>query len=210
MFPTLASNSYNWVVVTPSYLSNAPWDLSATNTTLRERDNEEVLGLVSDRGLPVMQPLAASTNQASWPTSEDITKLQNAVHNGTGFTKPSPLDCLQQYSTPFGDRSDVILISLNGNSANNANTSVLACGKQGAVDVGIHKGTHPGEWMCRQSNTFSCKKLAAHGYESEDEEISAIADWNVVGYEIDHCMASYRPTGNRCGVVYSYRIMIGK
>ena len=53
-------------------------------------------------------------------------------------------------------------------------------------------------------------KLAAHGYESEDQKLSAIAHWNIVGYEIDYCMASYRPTGNRCGVVYSYRIMIGK
>lgn len=210
MFPTLASNSYNWVVVTPDYLNNAPWDLSVTNKTLQERSNAEALGLFMDRGLPVMQPLAASINQVPWPTFGDIAKMQNAVHNGTGFTRLSPVDCQEQYSTPFGDRSDIILIALPTTNTTNANNSVLACGTQGALGVGVHKGYHPGEWMCRQSNTFSCKKLGTHGYGSKDEEISAIAHWNVVGYEIDYCMALTRPTANRCGVVYSYRIMIGK
>ena len=210
VFPTLASNSYNWVVATPAYLNNAPWDLNATNTTLKERGNEEVMGLLRDSGLPSLQPLAASINQAPWPTFEDIATMQNAVRNGTGFTKLSRLDCLEQYSSPFGDRSDIILVARDSITINNGNNSVLACGTQGAVDKGAHKGNHPGEWMCRQSNTFSCKKLAAHGYESEDQKLSAIADWNIVGYEIDYCMASYRPTGNRCGVVYSYRIMIGQ
>lgn len=56
VFTTLASDSFNWVVVTPDYMNNAPWDLSATNTTLQERGREEVMGLVADRGLPVMQP----------------------------------------------------------------------------------------------------------------------------------------------------------
>ena len=210
MFPTLASNSYSWVVVTPDYLLGAPWDLNATNTTLQERGSEEVLGLVGDSGLPVLQPLVASINQASWPSFENIAIMQDAVRNGTSFTKLSPLDCLEQYSTPFGDRSDIILIAQDINSTNNGNNSVLACGVQGAVDRGAHKGSHPGEWMCRQSNTFSCKKLAVHGYESEDQKLSAIAHWNIVGYEIDYCLASYRSTGNQCGVVYSYRIMIGK
>ncbi len=157
-----------------------------------------------------MRPLAVSINQAPWPTSEDIMQMQTAVNNGTGFTRLSQLDCLEQYSSPFGDRSDVILIALDTNNTKNANNSVLACGKQGAVDKGVHKGNHPGEWMCRQTNTFSCKKLAAHGYKSESQEKTAIAHWNVLGYEIDYCMASYRPTGNRCGVVYSYRIMLGQ
>lgn len=209
VFPTLASNSFNWVVVTPDYMNNAPWDLSATNTTLQERGREEVMGLVADRGLPVMQPLAASINQAPWPTAGDIMKMQNAVHNDINFTRLSPLDCLEEYSTPFGDRSDIILVALGTNDTGSTNNSVLACGTQGAVDKGVHKGTHPGEWMCRQSNMFSCKKLAAHGYESEDQELSAIAHWNVVGYDIDYCLVSYVPTSNRCGVVYSYQIMIG-
>ena len=156
-----------------------------------------------------MQPLAASVNRGPWPTPENIATMQNAVRIGTGFTKLSPLDCLEQYSTPFGDRSDIILIARDTDATNNTNNSVLACGRQGAVDRGAHKGNHPGEWMCRQSNTFSCKRLSAHGYESENQKLSAIAHWNIVGYEIDYCMASYRPTGNRCGVVYSYRIMIG-
>ena len=210
VFPTLASNSYSWVVGTSAYLHNASWDLNATNATLRERGSEEVLGLIRDSGLPVKQQLSASINQAPWPTSEAISNLQIAVQNGTGFTKLDKLDCLEQYATPFGDRSDVLLIALNNSDTNNANNSVLACGMQGSIDRGAHKGNHPGEWMCRQSNTFSCKKLAAHGYESEDQKNAAIAHWNVVGYQIDYCMASYRPTGNRCGVVYSYRIMLGR
>lgn len=210
VFPTLASNSYDWLVVTPGFLNGALWDLTATNTTLQERGSEQVLGLVSDTRLPVMQRLAASTNQAPWPTSGDIVRVQNALQNGTGFTRLSPLDCLQQYSTPFGGLSNIVLITLDSYNTSNANNSVLACGTQSAVERSVHKGSHPGEWMCRLSNTSSCKKLAAHGYESEDQDLSAIAHWNVVGYEIEYCMASYRPTGNRCGVVYSYRIMVGK
>ena len=206
----MASNSYDWVVVTPDFLNNAPWDLSAMNATLLEIGNKEVLGLMGDSGSPVMQPLAASVNRGTCPIPEHIASMQNAVRTGTGFTRLGPLDCLEQYSTPFGDRSDIILIARDTDGTNNTNNSVLACGRQGAVDRGAHKGNHPGEWMCRQSNTFSCKKLAAHGYESEKQTLSAIAHWNIVGYEIEYCMASYRPTGNRCGVVYSYRIMIGK
>ena len=210
VFPTLASNSYNWVVATQGFLDNAPWDLIATNTTLQQRASKEVLGLVNDVGSPVLQPLANSINQASWPSFGAIVSMQNAVYNGTGFTRLNTLDCLEQYSTPFGDRSDVILIARDTNDTKNAKNSVLACGTQSAFDRGTYKGTHPGEWMCKRSNTFSCKKVAVHGYESEDQEITAIANWNVVGYVIDYCMASYRPTDDRCGVVYSYQIMIGK
>ena len=175
VFPTLASNSYNWVVVTSDYLQNAPWDLHAMNATLRERGGEKVFGLAGDSGSPMTQQLSDSINQAPWPTSEVIGKLQTAVHNGTGFTRLDQLDCLEQYATPFGDRSDILLIALNTPDTSNANNSVLACGTQGAVDRGAHKGNHPGEWMCRQSNTFSCKKLAAHGYDSEDQKHAAIA-----------------------------------
>ena len=131
------------------------------------------------------------------------------MHKSTDFKRSSPLDCLEQYSTPFEERSYIVSIALGTNNANDTN-SVLACGTQGTVDTGIRKGNHPGEWMCRQSNTFSCKKLSAHGYENEDQEMSAIAHCNVLGYKVDYCLASYRATGNRCGVVYSYRIMVGK
>ena len=210
VFPTLASNSYNWVVATQGFLDNAPWDLIATNKTLQQKASKEVLGLVNDVGSPVLQPLAVSINQASWPSLGAIVSMQNAVYDGTDFTRLNTLDCLEQYSTPFGDRSDVILIARDTNDTKNAKNSVLACGTQSAIDRGTYKGTHPGEWMCKGSNTFSCKKVAVHGYESEDQEITAIANWNVVGYVIDYCMASYRPTDDRCGVVYSYQIMIGK
>ena len=210
VFPTLASNSYDWVVVMPDFLNDYPWDLNATNSTLHEIGSKEVLGLRGDSGSPVIQPLAASLYQGTWPTSEHLATMQNAVRTGTGFTKLSPLACLEQYSTPFGDRSDIVLIARDIYATNSTNNSVLACGRQGAVDRGVHKGNHPGACMCRESITFSWNKLAAHGYDTEIQKLSAIAHWNIVGYEIDYCMASYRPTADRCGVVYSYRIMIGE
>lgn len=83
-----------------------------------------------------------------------------------------------------------------------SNNSLLACGINGAAD------TAPEEWMCQHSNTFSCKKLASGGYEDEMEEESVMAHWNILGYEIEYCLASYRPTERLCSVVYSYRIMI--
>ena len=44
-------------------------------------------------------------------------------------------------------------------------------------------------------------------YDHEDIEAIA-AQWNVVGYEIDYCLASYHPLDNFCSLFYSYRIMI--
>lgn len=90
-------------------------------------------------------------------------KMQNAVHNNINFTRLNPLDCLEEYSTPFGDRSDIVLVALGTSDTDSANNSVLACGTQGAVDKAVHKGTHPGEWMCRQSNMFSCKTTLGFG-----------------------------------------------
>ena len=78
--PTLASNSYVWVVVTQDFQKNVPWNLIATNMTLQERSSEEVFGLVNDRGSPVMQ-ISASINP--WPTSGEGQGQRQAGEDGT-------------------------------------------------------------------------------------------------------------------------------
>lgn len=198
----MASNSYDWLVVTPQYLDGGSWNLTVTNETLQERGSIKVMGLIHDIGSPVPQPLSLSINEVGWvdwPTPDQVASLQAAVQNGARFTNLSKLECFKQYSSPFGDRSDVIMVS-----SGVSNSSVLACGISGDA------GTAPEEWMCQQSNTFSCKKLALGGYKDEQEEELAMTHWNVLGYEIEYCMASYRQTEDLCSVVYSYTIMIGR
>lgn len=196
----MASNSYDWLVVTPQYLNGGSWDLTVTNETLQKRGSIQVMGLIDDTGSPLLQPLSLSINKVgwpSWPTPDRVASLQAAAQNSTGFTRLSKLQCFKQYSSPFGDRSDVIMVS-----SGVSNSSVLACGITGDA------GTAPEEWMCQQSNTFSCKKLASGGYKDERDEELAMTHWNILGYEIEYCMASYRQTEALCSVVYSYRIMI--
>lgn len=46
VFPTLASNSFSWVAVIPSFVDGALWRLNATQDTLNNRGHGQVLGLV--------------------------------------------------------------------------------------------------------------------------------------------------------------------
>ncbi len=204
MFPTLASNSFNWVAVTPSFFDGALWSRDATQDTLNNRGHEQVLGLVRDRGTPVLQPLSQSIGHYALPTSDQISLLQKtAVTNSTEFTNLNKIDCFRQYSSGFGDRSDVILVVPTSN-INNTGNSLLAYGNEGMSHL------QPSAWLCKNSNTFSCKKLAGNGYENKSSEVAALQHWNIYGYEIDHCMATYRETNSRCSVMFSFRIMIGE
>ena len=204
VFPTLASNSFSWVAVTPSFVDGALWSLDATQDTLNNRSHEQVLGLNFDRGTPVLQPLSRSIANYTLPTSDQISVLQKtALSNSTAFTNLTKIDCFRQYSSAFGDRSDVIVIVQTSN-INNTGNSLLAYGSQSMV------GTAPYAWLCKHSNTFSCKKIAGNGYENKTSEVAALQHWNIYGYEIDYCMASYRETDSRCSVMFSFRIMIGE
>ena len=83
-----------------------------------------------------------------------MIKWQNAVRNGTDFTKLNPLDCPEQYSPPFGDRPDSILITRD---TNNANNSLLACGTRGAVEKALIRVTILVSG-CADSQTLSAAK----------------------------------------------------
>lgn len=120
---------------------------------------------------------------------------------GNLYSRVENLDCIKLYGSPFGNRSDVFLVSSYAPGDGN---SLLHGGIEGDAGVQISR------WMCESSNTFSCKKLASHGYKSRIQQEAAIAHWNIVGYPVSHCMVSYQPTEKLCKVVYSFRIMIGK
>ena len=84
-----------------------------------------------------------------------------------------------QYASPFGDRSDLIMVA---SGANSTNSSVLACRTRSDTGIDLLQS------MFGYTNTFSCKKLAGHGYKSVQKENLALAYWNIEAYEIE-----YRP-----------------
>ena len=114
--------------------------------------------------------------------------------SGSRYSRIDNLQCLRLYSTPFGNRSDLILVS---------SENILHCGLKGAsLDV---QG-----WMCEWSNTFNCRRLADNGYGNHTRQESAISNWNTADYLVDYCLVSYQPTEHLCKVVYSFRIMLGR
>ena len=200
MFSSLASNSYQWLLVSPNFLTGGAWDLVSTNATLAIAANHTVLGLNDDHGKPVLQYLYPSIYYLNnWPSVDAIAHLQVEAQNGTKFTKLDTLECLKEYNTIFGNRSDLLMIS----SSNVTNSSILMAGSVGAIQGG------PEDWMCGQSNTFSCATLALNGYLPKNEG-TLTANWNVAGFKVDYCLASYRDLQESCSLVYSYRIMIGR
>ena len=164
-----------------------------------------MLGLLHDDGTPVLQPLNNSIKNYALPTSDQIARLQKTIlTNSTTFTNLTKIDCFRQYSSAFGDRSDVILVVPTSN-INNTGNPLLAYGSQ---DMSATPA--PYLWLCKKSNTISCKKLAGNGYETESSEAAALQHWNIYGYEIVYCMASYRETDSLCSVMFSFQMMIGE
>ena len=162
--------------------------------------------MYDDQGQPFKQNLSASF-PSRWGFEGDkgeLARLQRTALNGSIFHNISTLDCLRRYTAMFGDRSSLIMVSSNTDSPD---SSVLSYGLQAAR--GAH-ASEPGFWMCQNSNTFSCKRLAAHGFQTEKETKLAIAEWNMLGSKIDYCLTSYQPTEGKCSVVYSYTIMISE
>lgn len=202
IFSSLASNSYSWLVVKPEFLHGADWNLPAANATIYARGNEMVMGLVEDQGEPVSQPLFHSVypRRILWPKMEAVSEMQIAAAKGIDLVRLEKLQCLEQYLSAFGKRSDLLMVASAGYTNNN---SVLVAGSIGyAVEF-------LGSWMCRSSNTFSCVKLSSGRYDDRDK-IAVVANWNMLGYEIDYCLASYKSLDDSCSLVYSYKIMIGK
>ena len=188
IFLSLAANSFNWLVVTPGFLNGAEWNLDMTKGNLRNR---------ADEGVNISPNLYASET-FQWPKANAVTLMQaDAMHNNS-YTKIDTLECLKQYNTVFGNRSDLLLVSNNA-----SNNSVLVAGQ-----MGIWQGS-AGDYWCRDSNTFDCNKLIAGDYPKHDEQ-KVIENWNFGGYKIEYCLASYHPLNKMCILVFSYRIMIGE
>ena len=188
IFPSLASNSFNWLVVTPGFLSGSAWDIDKTLHNLEYR---------AENGFNASNWLFQSPAH-QYPKNDAIASMQVAAMNGSLYTKIGTLACLKQYNTVFGNRSDLLLVS-QGYS----NSSVLVGGSMGIVQGGTQ------DYWCHDSNTFDCKKFLAGGYVKTGEE-KVIAEWNIGGCRIDYCLASYWPLHNSCTLVFSYRIMIGE
>ena len=202
VFPSLAGNSYNWLVVSPDFLHGATWSLSAANTTLYSQGNETVMGLIEDKGKPVLQTLSNSIagSKIGWPHSDAVSQMQIAAQNGNTFQRLDRVQCLKTYSSAFSNHSDLLMISSDSSTNNN---SIFVGGSVGVLEPAL------ASWMCRNSNTFSCLKLSTGRYSRKDEQ-ALVADWNVVDYPIDYCLASFRSLNDSCSLVYSYRIMISK
>ncbi len=114
------------------------------------------------------------------------------------YSKLDTFDCFKNHCSHL-EPAQIMVVS----DANATDSAILACAVQGDLM------TAPEEWMCQKSNTCSCKKLASHGYESEEDEKKRMGGWNIYGDEIEYCIVSYRSTYDFCTVVYSSQIMIG-
>lgn len=114
------------------------------------------------------------------------------------YSKLDAFDCFKNYCSHL-ETAQIMVVS----DANATDSAILACAVQGDLM------TAPEEWICQKSNTFSCKRLASHGYESEEDKKKTMGNWNIYGYEIEYCIVSYGSTHDFCTVVYSSQIMIG-
>ena len=120
-------------------MEGAAWDRSATDIRLSAIGNRLVWGLIADQGQPVQQNLSASwsidnqghqnqqNTSASLPAQggfhgdkDEMKRIQRTALNSSIFHNISTADCLLQYTTMFGNRSSLIMVSSDTSSPNNS------------------------------------------------------------------------------------------
>ena len=201
------------LIATPGYITGSPYNASAAAGLAIERANRTMLAR------PQMAPhkLVELQLDEQWGENEfsydvnfttvfndsDVDDFRRRLTAGEFNMTLNKLDCLQTYLAPFGNRSDVIMISsqdiLDGSPTDPLkNNSVLFAVSTGGIQV-------PGMyWECGSSNIFDCKNY--HRWKN----ISDIDTWNIFGFQIDYCLASQSSLDSKCSVNYSLPIMIGE
>ena len=182
--PTVAVNSFAYIVVDESFLEGSSWSTSET--------------------IQAQHTQISSSNDMTWMLStwhgldlqSTVQSMQVNALNRSRYTPVKALDCILTYNDLLGNRSDFIMISTTTPKSNN---SLLAYGMStsGTWDVGYG--------LCSQGTQFDCGRLAE---KPKDEQMGAIRNWNIGGHKIDYCLSSRRSTKDLCSIEYSYSIML--
>ena len=183
-------------------MHNGTFDVNATVAVLGDLVGNKHWGYASHSAHKLtLNDISGSLSPDQMESATDILQLympplqQLYMANSSQFVRVDRLTCLKLYSTPLGNRSDVLLVSTEANSPNN---SLLGGGAIGALD-------RWGDWMYGTTNDFSYVQVTDGTATDTD-----VASFNVIGYPIDHCMSLSISTDEACSIFFSLPIMIGE
>lgn len=182
IIPTVAVNSFVYIVVDPSSLEGSSWNTSETVQTQLSQE------LFSDNMTWMLQTWHGLDLQST------VRSMQINARNSTRYTRIDTLDCILTYNDLLGNRSDFIMVSSTTPDGNN---SLLAYG------MSISQTWDIGYALC--GGQFECGRLADLPL---SEQMKAIQDWNIGGHEIEYCLSTQQSTENLCSVEYLFQIML--
>ncbi|KAH8668084.1 hypothetical protein BGZ60DRAFT_43297 [Tricladium varicosporioides] len=191
VFTSLSANQYYWTVVSESFLSGAPFNLTGDWRTFYYGDN---------RTFPFFNASTPSTTDFTGYNS-DALKFQkvmvdyynNIQSSASSWERLDNKACLKAYSNVFlSERRNVVLVSSNKNNTN----SVL---RYGAADWS--SGLENNWWICSlNGNDGGAQTCNAETY------ISSANSWSIYGNPIEYCLSER--TADICSVNFSMTIMI--
>ena len=185
IIPTVAVNSSAYIVVSTNFLDGGAWNTSRTM--------QHQLAQFSDRNVTYLLQSWHGLNLES-----TVQSMQLNARNTTHYNQIPKLDCVLTYSSLFGNRSDMIMVSSAKPENNNA-LLVYGIASNGTWDVGHD--------LCDGRGKFDCARMINWPRARQEE---AIRDWNVGGYKVDYCLSSQRSSENLCSVEYSFSILVSK
>ena len=186
IIPTVAVNSFAYIVVDPSFLEGGYWNTSETVQTQLSQ------GSSSNNMMWMLQYWHGLDLQST------VRSMQVNARNNSRYTRIDTLDCILTYNDLLGNRSDFMMVSTATSESNN---SLLAYGMSNSDTWDI------GYALCSGGGQFDCGRLADFPL---NEQLKAIQEWNIGGYKIDYCLSSRQSTEDLCSVEYSFSIMLSK
>lgn len=210
IYSTIPVNSYNYLVVSPPFLADAPIDLNRSSAIATSRQSMKTCGRQQLSPFTMVE----SFLDPGWSTEPDIFEelcgqscqaYRKALHEGPElFTRMEAPECLTTYMSSFGNRSDVILVATYdllhpGNMTEQLDLPLLLIGRNMGLSVA---GAY---WPCGTSNSFDCRPP-----NDREQDQSVIQNWNVFGYKIDYCLASQLDNSRSCRLGFSLSIMISR
>jgi hypothetical protein len=112
---------------------------------------------------------------------------------------------MANYYQSFGNRSDLLLVStydmVKEESTSTSSNPLFFAGYVGLI------GQVSAFWGCEEGNTNIIHCRDPQLWTSNP---ALVDGWNVLGYQIDHCLSAEQSLRNYCGVRFSLPIMIGK
>jgi hypothetical protein len=112
---------------------------------------------------------------------------------------------MANYYQAFGNRSDLLLVSTY-DILKEESTSISSNPLFFAGYVSVNEQVSA-FWGCEagSTNTIECRNPQLWV-----SNPALVDGWNVLGYEIDHCLSAQQSLRNHCEVRFSLPIMIGK